>query len=108
MALGCGAYLRQEDAKNGMANIKSAIKRIRRTKRQTAVNVNNRSAMRTTVKKLRTALDEGSAEEAEKLLPSTVSALDRSVQKGIMKKNTASRLKSRLSTRVNKLKADAA
>ncbi len=59
--------------------------------------------MRTQVKKLRTAIEANDAEGARKLLASAVSALDRSVQKGVMKKNTASRLKSRLSLKVNGL-----
>ena len=86
-----------------MANTSSAIKKVRQIERRTAVNRRNRKSMRTQVKKLRTAIEANDAEGARKLLASAVSALDRSVQKGVMKKNTASRLKSRLSLKVNGL-----
>jgi len=39
------------------------------------------------------------------LLPGTFSIIDRSVQKGVIKKNTARRYKSRLTKRVNGLPA---
>ncbi len=86
-----------------MANTSSAIKKVRQIERRTAVNRRNKKSMRTQIKKLRNAMDAKDAEGARKLLASAVSALDRSVQKGVMKKNTASRLKSRLSLKVNGL-----
>ena len=86
-----------------MANIPSAIKRVRQTERRTAVNRRNSRSMRTQVKRLRNAIDAKDVEGAQGLLTSAVRALDRSVQKGIMKKNTASRLKSRLNLKVNGL-----
>ena len=88
-----------------MANTSSAIKKVRQIERRTAVNRSNKKSMRTQVKKLRKAIEANDAEGARKLLASAVSALDRSVQKGVMKKNTASRLKSRLSLKVNGLAA---
>ena len=86
-----------------MANISSAIKRVRQTERRPAVNRQNSRSMRTQVKRLRNAIDAKDVEGAQKLLALAVSALDRSVQKGVMKKNTASRLKSRLHLKVNGL-----
>ncbi len=88
-----------------MANTSSAIKKVRQIERRTIVNRRNKGSMRTQVKKLRKAIEANDAEGAQQLLSSAVSALDRSVQKGIMKKNTASRLKSRLSLKVNSLAA---
>jgi len=86
-----------------MANIKSAIKRIRRTERQSTVNGRNRGRLRAQVKKLTGPLEDGNAEEAQKALPATVSNIDRAVQQGIIKKNKASRMKSRLTLKVNAL-----
>lgn len=86
-----------------MANTSSAIKRIRRTARQTAVNRNNRAQLRTEVKKLVSALEAKDAEAAQKLLPATVGSVDRAVQKGLIKKNKASRMKSRFTLRANQL-----
>jgi small subunit ribosomal protein S20 len=83
-----------------MANTKSAIKRIRQTERQSTVNRRNRARLRTQVKSLQTALQSGSGENS---LPTTVSSIDRAVQKGVITKNKASRMKSRLTRKVNAL-----
>ena len=86
-----------------MANTSSAIKKVRQIKRRTAVNRANRTEVRTQVKKLQRSLDSKDAEGARKLLSPTVSAVDKAVQKGILTKNKASRMKSRLTARLNKL-----
>ena len=86
-----------------MANTKSAIKRIRQTRRQTNVNRRNRARLRTQVKKLTGAIAGGNGENAQDVLPATVSSIDRAVQKGVIKKNKASRMKSRLTRKVNVL-----
>ena len=69
-----------------MANTSSAIKKVRQIERRTIVNRRNKKSMRTQVKKLRKAIEANDAEGAQQLLSSAVSALDRSVQKGVMKK----------------------
>ena len=91
-----------------MANTKSAIKRIRTTKRQSTVNRRNRARLRTQVKKLQGDIESGVADNARKDLPATVSSIDRAVQKGIIKKNKGSRMKSRLTRKVNALAKPAA
>ena len=85
-----------------MANHKSAIKRIRQTEKKNEVNRRNRSRLRTQVKKLLKALEVGEAEAAKGLLSPTISVIDKSVQKGAIKKGKADRMKSRLSARLNK------
>ena len=79
-----------------MANTPSAIKRIRQIASRTENNRRNKGRLRTECKKLRKALDKKDGKAAQQLLAPTISALDKSVQKGILKKNTASRIKSRL------------
>jgi small subunit ribosomal protein S20 len=86
-----------------MANHKSAEKRMRQTERRNEVNRQNRSRLRTEIKKLRTAIESGNREEAQNLLPGTVSLIDGSIQKGIIHKNAAARYKSRLTLSVNKM-----
>ena len=86
-----------------MANIKSAIKRIRQTERQSNVNRRNRARLRTQVKKLAGVIAVSNGENAQKELPATVGSIDRAVQKGVIKKNKASRMKSRLTRKVNVL-----
>ncbi|MDA1312290.1 MAG: 30S ribosomal protein S20 [Acidobacteria bacterium] len=91
-----------------MANTKSAIKRVRQTERKTAVNRHNRARLRTQVKTLQGDIESGSGENAQKNLPATVSSIDRAVQKGVLTKNKASRMKSRLTRKVNALAKPAA
>jgi len=91
-----------------MANTKSAIKRIRQNKRQSDVNRHNRARLRTQVKKLQGTIESAGADDAKKELPTTVSSIDRAVQKGIIKKNKGSRMKSRLTRKVNALAKPAA
>lgn len=88
-----------------MANHKSAEKRNRQAERRNEVNRRNRGALRTEIKRLRAAVEEGNREEAQTLLPKTVSVIDRSVQKGVLHKNAAARYKSRLTVSVSKLQA---
>ncbi len=86
-----------------MANHLSALKRARQTEKRTARNRANKSRVRTALRKLRAALQSNNREQAEALFRTTVSALDKSVQKGVLHKNTASRYKSRLAARVRAL-----
>ena len=88
-----------------MANHKSAEKRNRQAERRNEVNRRNRGALRTEIKRLRAAVEEGNREEAQTLLPKTVSVIDRSVQKGVLHKDAAARYKSRLTGSVTKLQA---
>jgi small subunit ribosomal protein S20 len=86
-----------------MANTASAIKRIRQTQRRDARNQRSASRLKTQVRKLKQALDGSDAASAKDLLKPTISVVDKSVQKGVLKKNTASRIKSRLTRRVRAL-----
>jgi small subunit ribosomal protein S20 len=83
-----------------MANHYSALKRARQTERKTVVNRSNKTRLRSAVRKFREALAAGNKDNANQLFRETVSALDKSVQKGVIHKNTASRYKSRLSARL--------
>lgn len=91
-----------------MANTVSALKRVRQTKRKTTVNRANKSRIRGSLRLLREALVKGDATVASEQYKKTVSALDKSVQKGVLHKNTASRYKSRLNARVKALTVKAA
>jgi small subunit ribosomal protein S20 len=86
-----------------MANHVSSLKRARQTETRTAVNRANRSRMRSSLRTLHEALTKGDVKVAQEQYRSTVSALDKSVQKGILHDNTASRYKSRLNARLKAL-----
>ncbi|HEY5162802.1 MAG TPA: 30S ribosomal protein S20 [Terriglobales bacterium] len=90
-----------------MADHFSALKRARQTEKRTATNRLNKSRLRTELRKLRTALSSGNREQAETSLRGAISTLDKSVQKGVLHKNTASRYKARLSKRVHAVKKSA-
>ncbi len=83
-----------------MANHYSALKRARQTERKTVVNRSNKTRLRSAIRKFREALAAGNKDNANQMFRETVSALDKSVQKGVIHKNTASRYKSRLSARL--------
>jgi small subunit ribosomal protein S20 len=79
-----------------MANIKSQIKRNKQNEKRAERNKNVRTALKTSTKKIRTAVDAGDAEEAQARQRENARALDKAVAKGIVHKRTAARRKSRL------------
>lgn len=83
-----------------MANHVSSLKRARQTEKRTVVNRANRSRVRSSLRALREALTKGDVKAANEQFKSTVSALDKSVQKGVFHANTVSRYKSRLNARL--------
>ena len=64
-----------------------------------------RTATRTAVNKALTSVEDGDVEAAESTVKSAISILDRAVRKGVMHKNSASRRKSRIATKLNRLRA---
>ena len=86
-----------------MANHVSSLKRARQTETRTAVNRANRSRVRGSLRLLREALVKGDLKAAQEQFRATVSTLDKSVQKGVLHNNTASRYKSRLNARLKTL-----
>ncbi len=81
-----------------MANNPSAEKRNRQNQKRRARNKAALSTLRTAIKKARNAID-GKAATAPELTKSAVSIIDKAVSKGVLKRGTASRYVSRLSTR---------
>ncbi len=86
-----------------MPNHKSAEKRVRQNAKRRAVNRSNRSSLRTQIKKLRAALIVGDKTQSQELLTPTIALIDKSVNKGVLHRNTAARYKSRLTSHVNEL-----
>lgn len=82
-----------------MPHHKSAVKRMRTTKRDRTKNINVRTELKSNLKK--------SAEEPKNidLMRETVSLLDRAVKKGVVKKAVANRRKSRLALAANRAAA---
>ena len=88
-----------------MANIKSQKKRILTNERNRIHNVDFRSKMRTSIKKVKLACSNNDLEKAKELLPLAISLIDKSVKEGIQHPNTAARQKSSITVMVKKLQA---
>ncbi len=86
-----------------MANIKSAIKRIKQNEKRRVRNAAGRSTVRTALKSARTALEGAQVDQARETLHRTIQLLDKAVTKGVIHKNAASRKKSRLTRQFNAL-----
>lgn len=83
-----------------MANHKSALKRIRQTARRYDRNRATRSRLRSRIKAFQTAVSTD-ADEAAGLLGPTISLVDKAVQKGVLHRNKANRMKSSLAKAAN-------
>lgn len=84
-----------------MANTSSAKKRVRRDQRKTNINISRRSRVRTYVKKVEAAIEDGNREAANAAFKEAQPELMRGVSRGVFKKNTVARKISRLSHRIN-------
>ena len=71
-------------------------------------NRHRKSTLRTLLRQTEDALDAGNVEAAQTLCRSSASLLDRAAGKGVIKKGTANRQKSRLNRKLNALIAAAA
>lgn len=78
-----------------MPNKPAAAKALRQSKKRAAVNAAVKDELKRALKKARRVTDAKSAESQE-LLRATVKLIDKSVRKRVLKKNAASRTKSRL------------
>jgi small subunit ribosomal protein S20 len=78
---------------------------VRQTERRTEFNRKNKTRLRHTIREIRRALASKDPKSAAALLPQTFSVIDRSAKSGIIKKNTASRYKSKLTLRIKALTA---
>jgi small subunit ribosomal protein S20 len=83
-----------------VANIKSAIKRARQNVKRRLHNASARSMYRTYVKNVLKAVEAGDKEVAKAAFAKAQPIIDKAAGKGLMHKNKAARLKSRLSARV--------
>lgn len=88
-----------------MANHKSAEKRIRSSQTKRTSNRYHAKTVRNAVKNLKATTD---VAEAEKNLPVVASQLDKLAKKGVIHKNKAANLKSKLMKKVNAAKAEKA
>ena len=86
-----------------MANTKSAIKRIRRISKQTAVNKVRKSRYKNALKKMNALIEGKKKTEAIKFLPKLNSELMKIAKTGVVKKQNASRNISRITRKITSL-----
>ena len=88
-----------------MPNTKSAKRRVRSSERQRVRNVASKSKVKTLEKSYLAAVKSGKKDVATTALKAVVSAMDKAAKKGVIKKGTVDRKKSRLAIKLNKVTA---
>ena len=88
-----------------MANIKSAIKRARQNVKLRQRNASARSMYRTYIKNVLKAVESGDNDAARAAYFKAQPIIDKAADKGLLHKNKAARIKSRLNARVKAMAA---
>ena len=83
----------------------SAKKHVRADAKKRVRNRHRKVTLRTAIKNTELALQNGDIEKSQELTKQTFSLLDRAAGKGVIKKGTANRQKSRLAEKLNSLTA---
>jgi small subunit ribosomal protein S20 len=86
-----------------LAHHKSAIKRIKQNEKKRLRNRHVRSTLRTSLKRVREAVEGKDLATARELLAAAIPAIDRAATKGVIHSSNASRSVSRLTKLVNTL-----
>ncbi len=84
-----------------MPNIKSAKKRMRSNAKKAEVNTIVNSSMKTAIKKFEKEVKAGNKEDASNYLNIAFQRIDKAMGSGLVHKNKAARLKSRLIKMMN-------
>jgi small subunit ribosomal protein S20 len=85
-------------------NIKSAMKRVKVSKKQNLRNRAIKSSVKTALKKYDAAL-ENNVDEAKAALPTVTAAIDKAAAKGVIHKNTANRRKAAVARKLQQAQA---
>ena len=83
-----------------MPNTKSAVRRVRRVKKQTLINRIRKSKYKNAIKKMELLLNSKENDKAKKFLPKFQSILMQVAKSGVVNKKTASRKISRITKRI--------
>lgn len=89
-----------------MPNLPTSIKDLRQTKKRTVYNDRLRNRIKRAVRRYEDLLKEEKLDEAEKALEQVYKVLDKAAKKNVIKEGNASRRKSRLASKLNKLAQD--
>jgi small subunit ribosomal protein S20 len=80
----------------------SAKKELRKALKRRVWNLQRQKTMKGALKKVEKLVLAGREDEAKKLIPAAYQAIDKAAKRGVIKKNTAARKKSRLTKLLNK------
>jgi small subunit ribosomal protein S20 len=83
---------------------KGAEKANRQSQKKRIYNIRRKNVLSDVVKSVTKAVVAGDAAKAKELLPKAYQAIDKAAKRGVIKDNTASRKKSRLTARVKAIK----
>ena len=86
-----------------MANIKSSAKRDEKSKELRAKNRDDKTELKTMIKKFDAAVVDGNREAAESAYKVAVKTVDRAAGKGLLHKNNAAHKKSAMATKLNEM-----
>jgi small subunit ribosomal protein S20 len=87
-----------------MPNIKSAVRRVRKSRKQALVNKVRKNKYKSAVKQMTIYLNSGKIKEARSFLPKFHSQLMKVAKTGTISKKTASRKISRITKKINNSK----
>ena len=87
-----------------MPNTKSAIRRVRRIKKQTLVNRLRKSKYKAAVKQMEKLIDSGKSDKIKSFFPKFQSILMQVAKSGAVSKKTAARKVSKIQKRISKKK----
>jgi small subunit ribosomal protein S20 len=83
---------------------KSAKKSIRKDKKKAKTNIQRKNKVKDLLKEVKSLIAQNKKNEAKKLLPQIYKVLDKIAKNKVIKKNNASRRKSRITKAINKIK----
>ncbi len=86
-----------------MPNIKSAKKRVKVISVKTLKNKMAKTALKTTIKKFKAAVESGDKEAAKVAYAAVIKSVDQAVGKGLLHKNNAAHKKSQYTLMLNKM-----
>ena len=86
-----------------MPNTKSAIRRVKRVKKQSLVNKQRKNRYKVALKKMNKLLEKKDLKEINKFFPTFQSELMKIAKNGVVKKENLSRKISRISRRIKKI-----
>lgn len=86
-----------------MAITKSAKKALRQSLRRRTRNIQKKKKIKNLLKEVKKLISQKKIEEVKKLLPQIYKLLDKAAKTGLIKKNTVSRKKSRITKAINKV-----